>query len=169
MQQQLDQGVMHHRQAGVAARDDLLRLDPKQLGEHLAQLAQPVQPAVVAHVDPVRILDRGRQLQQPVGQVQLRAAGLATSQVQLESSTLECVVCRALLLDEGSELGWRALGEWGLLWCHAGHADHPSMVGSRHRAGSRMLIPRCLHQDFGMPVARGSTPPGPLRPIQERS
>ena len=45
--------VVHHRQARVAAGDHLVGLDPEQLGEELAQLGAALQPAVVAHVDPV--------------------------------------------------------------------------------------------------------------------
>ena len=55
LEPQVGEHLAHHHQAGVAAGDDLLGLDPQQLGEHLAQLAlMPSQPAVVAHVDPVR-------------------------------------------------------------------------------------------------------------------
>ena len=39
-----DEAVAHDGQAGVAAGDDLLGLDPQQLGEHLAQLRRPSSP-----------------------------------------------------------------------------------------------------------------------------
>ena len=63
VQQHVHEAVVHHRQAGTATGDHLLRLDPKQLGEELADRAQAPQTAVVAHIDPVTVGHRGGQVQ----------------------------------------------------------------------------------------------------------
>ncbi len=51
LEPQVGEHLAHHHQAGVAAGDDLLGLDPEQVGEHRAQLGDALQPAVVAGVD----------------------------------------------------------------------------------------------------------------------
>ena len=97
-EQEVDQAVAHDRQARVAAGHDLIGLDPEQLGEDLAQLAQALEAAVVADVDARGVLRRRRQPQQGVREVELLRGRLATGQVELQPPGLEVLVGGALLL-----------------------------------------------------------------------
>ena len=82
--------LVHHRQARVAAGDDLLGLDPQQLGEDLAQLGAALEAAVVAHVDagrgPWSTSGRGAGRSD---EVELRCRRLAPRQVELEPARLQ--------------------------------------------------------------------------------
>ena len=100
-------------EAGVASGHDLLGLDPQQLGEHLAQLPDALEPAVVAGVDPGSVLDALGQAQQVVGQVELGRRGLAAGEVEGQAARLERGIRLLLLLGEGLELLGGALGEGG--------------------------------------------------------
>ena len=75
-------------EAGVATGHDLLGLDPQQLGEHLAQLLDALEPAVVAGVDAGRVLDAPGQREQVVGQVELGRRGLAAREVERQAARL---------------------------------------------------------------------------------
>ena len=88
-EQEVDDRAVHHREARVAARDDLRRLDPEQLGEDLAQLGQALEAAVVAHVDARPVRRRRRQPQQLVRQVELGRRRLAPRQVEPQPAGLE--------------------------------------------------------------------------------
>ena len=96
--------AVHHRQARVAAGDDLARLDPEQLGEELAQLGEALESAVVAHVDPGAVLRRGRQAQEVVGEVELRGGRLAPRQVEPETAGLQGRVGFTLLGEEAGQV-----------------------------------------------------------------
>ena len=57
----------------------------QRAGEDRAQLGQPFEPAVVAQVDTGAVRVRRRQIEQPVGQVELRAGRLAAGQVERQA------------------------------------------------------------------------------------
>jgi hypothetical protein len=128
VQQVLDEHVVHHRQAGTATGDELVGVDPQQLGEHLAQFPQAGQAPVVAHVDTVGVLDPLGQGQQPVGQVELGAARLATGEVERQAALAQCVVGCALLLEVGLQFLGGTLGEGG---GGCGVGAHPHIVAEQ--------------------------------------
>ena len=105
------EAVAHDGQAGVAAGDHLLGLDPQQLGEHLPQLAQSLEPAVVAYVDPAGVLGRRRQAQQVVGEVELLGRRLAPGQVELETPRLQLLVGSPLLVEQRGEVVGGQVGQ----------------------------------------------------------
>ncbi len=131
VEQVLDEDVVHHRQARRPAGDDLVGVDPQQLGEDLAQLAQPVQAPVVADVGAVGVDVAARQRQQLLGEVELLGARLAAGEVELQATILEGGVRRALLLEVGRELLRRALGQGG----GGGLLGHPSIVPDARGGG----------------------------------
>ena len=161
VEQVLHEHVVHHRQARAAAGHQLVGVDPEQLGEQLAQLAQAGQPAVVAHVDPVGVLDAVRQRQQPVGQVELRDARLAPGEVELQPALLQ-PRHRPRAAPRGrppAPRGSARRGGCGRRWrgsgCsrpYRGRGDGGRVGRVRARAGaSRMLAVRCDHPSFGVP------------------
>ena len=103
-QQQINDALTHHVQTRIASGHYLLGRNPQQIGEHLAQFAQPLQAAVVSYVGSVGSLGRSRQPQQLVGQVQLFRRGLAPGQIQLESARLEVGVVLQRLRSQGGDL-----------------------------------------------------------------
>jgi hypothetical protein len=86
VQQEVHEAVMHDRQAGVAAGHHLARLDPQQVSEHLPDLSDAGEPAVVADVDPVGVPGGRRQGEQSISEVELLGGRLAARQVQLEAA-----------------------------------------------------------------------------------
>jgi hypothetical protein len=74
VQERSDDGVMHEREARVAAGEQLVDGDPEQFAEDLAQLEEPVRSPVVAQVGARRIavLADSRKREQLVGEVELR-------------------------------------------------------------------------------------------------
>jgi len=101
----------HDIQIEKRTRDDLLRLDPEQLGEDGADRPEALEAAVVAHVDPRAVADVLGQREQPVGEVELRGGGLAAGEVELQSTLPQGVVGGALLGEEGRDLLRRTLAE----------------------------------------------------------
>ncbi len=174
VQQVLHEHVVHHRQARAAAGHQLVGVDPEQLGEQLAQLAQPAQAAVVAHVDPVAVLDAVRQREQPVGQVELGDAGLAPGQVELQPPLLQPGVGRPLLLEVGRQRLGGALGEGGAVGGGGGLGAHAHIVAEASGAGSGEFAPgpgRPVCLPFGVithpsacPVGDGRASGAPTRP-----
>ena len=136
VEQVLDEHVVHHRQARAAAGDQLVGVDPEQLGEHLAQLAQAVQPAVVAHVHAIGVLDSVRQAQELVGEVELGGAGLAPGEVEAQAALVQRGVCRALPPRGRPEFLGGALGEGGgrrLRWrCSPPYRGRARLGGAPH-------------------------------------
>ena len=110
LEPQVGEDLAHHHQAGAAAGDDLLGLDPQQVGEHGAQLGDALQAAVVAGVDAGLVDHAAGQVQQLVGEVQLGGRGLAAREVELEPLGRQLVVRRPRL---GEELGQLLGGTFG--------------------------------------------------------
>jgi hypothetical protein len=104
VQEVLDEHVVHHRQARAATGHELLRVDPQQLGEDVAQPPQPGQPAIVAHVHAVRVAHPVREAQQRVGEVELLGARLAPGEVEGQPARGQGLVGGALAPAEGVAL-----------------------------------------------------------------
>ena len=162
VQQVLHEHVVHHRQARAAAGHQLVGVDPEQLGEQLAQLAQPAQPAVVAHVDPVGVLDAvaAGTAARRTGRAARRSAcpgsGRASARAPAARRRPRAAprgrppAPRGSARRGGCGRRWRGSGcSRALSWQRATRGR----VG-RVRAGagaSRMLAVRCDHPSFGMP------------------
>ncbi len=100
-QQRADQGVVHECEARAASCNDVARLDLEDGGEEGAQLGDPLEPAVVAAVDPVAgaIVVAPRLLEQPSGQVQLLGRRQPAGHVEIEALVAKrLVACAQLLL-----------------------------------------------------------------------
>ena len=88
--------VVHQRQRGVAAAEDILRLHAQQLGKQLSAGGEPLEVAVVAHVNAVALIVAvGRkQIHHLARHVELGLAGLAAGHVQRKALCFERVIFR---------------------------------------------------------------------------
>ena len=123
--------LVHHRQARVAARDDLRGVDAEQVGEDLTELGETLEAAVVADVGAGAVLVTGRQVQQPLGQVELVGAGLAAGEVELEALRLQVLVVGAQPGEALGELVGREVGQWRRARSRVHRASDPAPVRTR--------------------------------------
>ena len=85
--------VVHEVQAGIAANEDLLRLNVQQLCKQRFAGGQAVEATIVAHVhaiaDEVAVVQR---MQHGIAQIKLAGLGLASCKVQREAQRAERVI-----------------------------------------------------------------------------
>ena len=113
LEQGEDQRVVHDRQAGVVAGDQLLDRHVEQRGEDLPELEQAGEAAVVSAVGAVgrAELIRARQGEQLVRQVELGGGRLAAGQVEFQSLADQGVVRLGLLGMQVGELVRTEVGQ----------------------------------------------------------
>ena len=172
-EEQVDEHVAHHRQRGVAAGDDLLGLDPEQLGEDLAQLGQPGEAAVVAHVGAGAVRGGRREGEHRVGEVELCGARLAARHVELGALGGLRGVGLALGLREGVQLLRGEVGQGASVGRRSHAVSLPPHVGSRCGASVTYSDPSVdLDQTLrrartsGEMVRAGHGRPPPTRPSE---
>ena len=142
LQQRIDDGVMHQRQAGVVAEDDAIGADTEDRRQLRAQFRQPLQLAVVAAVHAAGHEVRARQAQQLIAQVELARGRFAAGEIEFQFALGKCLVAAADVFVAGAQFvgaegqsgyhghrGWQVSGRFAVRILAALAPSRPCSTG----------------------------------------
>ncbi len=98
----MNKRVVHHREAGVFAGDDLIGRNLHDFGENFTQFTESVEASVVACVYSCSVLELSfaRQSEQLIREVQLFGRGLPAGEVKGKSCALQLLIGRSLFVEK---------------------------------------------------------------------